>query len=102
MVLYFHGSGGKGRFSSVSEVTRLQAGRTGARIPEGTRFFRFSKTCRPSPVSTHHPSDMVPGIKRPGLEVDRSLPSDAEVKNECTYATPRVCLCDVDGDKFYG
>jgi hypothetical protein len=44
---------------------------------------------------------MVPEIKRRGLEVDGSLPSDAEIKNECSYATPRVFLYDVDRDKLY-
>ena len=83
-------------------MTRLQAGRTGVRIPVGKKIFRFSKTSRPSPVPTHHPSDLVTGIKRPGLEVNRSLPFDAEVKDECLYATPRICLHDVHREKCYG
>lgn len=77
-------------------------GELGFESRRGQEIFRFSKTSRPSPLPTHHPSDMVQGIKRPGLEVDLTLPSDAEVKNECTYATPCVCLYDVDRDKFYG
>jgi hypothetical protein len=42
-----------------------------------------------------------PGIKRPGLDVDRSPPSNAEVKNEWSYtSTPPICLYDVDGVTF--
>jgi len=77
-------------------------GELGFESRRGKEIFRFSKTSRPSPVPTHHPNDLVPGIKRSGLELDRSLPSDAEVKIECLYATPRICFHDVHRENCYG
>jgi len=44
----------------------------------------------------------VPGIKRPGLEVNHSPPSSAKVKNEGNHtSTTAVCLNDVYRDNFY-
>jgi len=54
-------------------------GELGFESRRGKEIFRFSKTSRPSPVPTHNPNDLVPGLKRPKLELDHSLPSDAEV-----------------------
>jgi len=95
VVLHFRGSGGKGRSSPVGEVTDYRLGEPRFESRQGKEIFRFSKTSRPSPVPTHHLNYLIPGIKRPGLELDRSLPSDAEVKIECLYATPCICFHDV-------
>jgi hypothetical protein len=56
----------------------------GVRIPVGRRIFLFSKLSRPALSSTQLPIQWVPGtlspgVKRPGLEVDHSPPTSAEV-----------------------
>jgi hypothetical protein len=43
----------------------------------------------------------LPGVKRPGREVDHSPPSKAEVKNEWSYTSiSAICLNDFDRDNF--
>ena len=45
--------------------------------------------------------DLSLGVKRPGLEVDHSSPSTAEVMNEWRYTSNHpTCLHGVDGDNF--
>jgi len=60
-------------------ATRLQAGRSGDRIPVEARDF-------PSPKCPDRlwgpPIPWVPGEKWPGRKVNHSPPSSAEVKNE--------------------
>jgi hypothetical protein len=57
--------------SSVGIVTKLRAGRSGVRIPEGERDGLFSKTSRPAhPASCSTGTEFFfPVIKRPGREV---------------------------------
>jgi hypothetical protein len=92
--------------NAVSIVTRLWAGRSGARIPIRARYFLFTKTCRLA-LRVHLASYWTgsgvffPAVKRPGNVFDHSPPSSAEVKNEWSYtSTSPPCLHSVDKDKF--
>jgi hypothetical protein len=86
------------RDSLVGIVTRLRAGRSGARIPEGERGVLFSKTPRPALGPTQPPVQRVPSffpeIKRPEREVIHSPRFSVEVKNEW----PRIRLNGMDGE----
>jgi hypothetical protein len=50
-------------------------------------MFPFTKTSRLALGPTRLPILWVPELKRPGLEVNYSPPSDAEARNEWSYAT---------------
>jgi hypothetical protein len=50
-------------------------------------MFVFSKTSRPAVGPTQPPFQRVPGVTRPGHEVNHSPPSSAEVKNEWSYTS---------------
>ena len=43
---------------------------------------------------------LFPGIKRPGLDIDLSLPSTVEVKNEWSYTSPPLRPHSLDGVYF--
>jgi hypothetical protein len=63
----------------------------GVRVPTGVKNFLFSKSSRPALRSTQPPLQWVPGIKRPGSEVDHSPPTSAEVKKMWIYtSTPHT------------
>jgi hypothetical protein len=90
--------------SAVSIVTRIRAGRSGVRIRKRQDIFPFrtsKQVLRPSQrylFNSYRVSFR--GVKRPVLESDDSLPFNAEVKNEWSYAsTPALCLRGVDRDK---
>jgi hypothetical protein len=77
----------------------LRAGQQRARIssPGRSYIFLFSTSSRPVLRSTRPPvhwrsGTLSPRVKRPGHEVDHSLPTNAEVKNMCiyTFAPPYV------------
>jgi hypothetical protein len=84
--------------SSVVGITnRLWTGRSGAREPVDARDFLLASPSKPALGSTWPLFSVYrgsfPGVKRLGREVQHSLPSSAEVKNEwsCT-TTPPMCL----------
>jgi hypothetical protein len=64
----------------------------GVRVPLGSKNFLFSRLSRPALRSTQPPIQWVPGalslgVKRPGLEVDHSPPTSAEVKKMWIYTS---------------
>jgi hypothetical protein len=72
----------RSRYSSVSMVTSLQAGRLGFDFREGQGFFLFAIASITALGLTQPPIQWVPGplslgIKRPGCEADHSPPSSA-------------------------
>jgi hypothetical protein len=59
--------------------------------PGRVKNFLSSKLSRPALRSTQPPIQWVPGVKRPGREVDHSPPTSAEVKKMWIYtSTPRL------------
>jgi len=62
---------------------------------QGQHNFLFSNTYRPIQGPTQLPSHVVSGfiprVRRPGREVDHSLPSSAVVKNEWHYRCTPIC-----------
>ena len=58
----------------------IRAGRSGVRA--GAKMFPFTKTSRLALGPTKPPIQLVPELKRLGLEVNYSPPYDAEVRNE--------------------
>jgi hypothetical protein len=95
--------------SVVGIVTRLQAGRSGVRIPVGTRSFsspeRQNQIWRPpSLLFSEHWGSLSVG-NWPGCVVNHSPPSSDKIKNvwkcaRCTHAPPPVCLQGVDKETF--
>jgi len=90
--LYFRVSKTNSRDSSVSIVTRLQAGRPGFDIRQGAG--NFSLRHRVQTASGAHtasyPMDTgfsFPAIKWRGRKSDHSPPSNAEVMNEWSYTS---------------
>ena len=92
-------------------VFRVQAGRSGVRIPAGARFFFLLFFFLLPKYSDHHwipPSllfigyrNPLSGVKRPGREMNHSPTSSAEGKNGWSYTSaPPVCLYGVDWEKF--
>jgi hypothetical protein len=80
--------------SAVGIATALRDGRSGLLIPA-----RAKRADRLWVQSSHRGS--LPGVKRPGREVNHSLPSSAEVKNEWNYTSaPHTCLLGVDRENF--
>jgi hypothetical protein len=72
--------------SSLGIVANCGMDGRGSVPGRGERFFVFSIVSRPSPGSTRHPLQWVPGalslgVKRSVRKADRSPPSSAEVKN---------------------
>jgi hypothetical protein len=58
-----------------------------------------SKSSTPALGPTQPTFHWVPGAERQGRELNHSLPSSAEVKNEWSYtSTPSICLHAVDKD----
>jgi hypothetical protein len=68
----------------------------GVRAPVGHKNFLFSTSSRPALESIQPPIQWVteapsPRVKRPGREVDNSLPASAEVKKMWIYtSTPHT------------
>jgi hypothetical protein len=56
-------------------------------IPGRVKNFLFSRSSRPALRSTQYPIQWVPGVKRPGREVDHSPPTSAEVKKMWIYTS---------------
>ena len=83
-------------------ASSLRSGRSEVRIQAREKYFYlFSETSRPSlgpnqpPINGHRGSFQA--VQRPGRDVQRSLPSSAEVKNKWSYTfTPSTCLHGVD------
>jgi hypothetical protein len=60
----------------------LRAGRSGDRIPVGTRFFAYVQTGPGAhPASCTMSTEPFPRVKRPGRGADHPPPSSAEVEN---------------------
>jgi hypothetical protein len=56
-------------------------------------FFQHITASRPALRPTQPPTQLVPGVERPGHGADHSTPSSAEVKIAWSYAsTPLICL----------
>jgi hypothetical protein len=66
-------------------VTRLRAGQLGFDSGKGYGIFLFATASRPALGSNQPPNQCVPGIKRPGREVDHTPLPSAEVKNTWSY-----------------
>lgn len=64
--------------SFLSLVTRLLAGRSGARIQVGVTDFFFSKMPRPAVGPIQPPFERVLGLKRLGREVNHSASPNAD------------------------
>jgi hypothetical protein len=80
--------------------TNQRAERSGARIPLGTREFLFSETST-SALGPSQPWGSFLGVKWSKHEVDNSLPSSAEVKNEWSFTSIHpVYLHGFDREKF--
>ena len=80
-------------------LIKLQAGRSGVRIPEKVKIFVYSRISRmlwdPQPVITYVPVGGVPGIKRLGA----MLTNHTEVKNVSSCINiPHICVRGVDMD----
>ena len=75
--------------SSVDKVTELRAGRSGDRIPVGTRFSTTVQTGPGAhPASCKMGTGSFPGGKvRPGRAADHSPPSSAAVMEEQSYTS---------------
>ena len=70
-----------GRDSSVGKATRYGAGRSGDRIPVGTRFSELVQTSPEAhPASYTKGTRSFAGVKRQGRGVDHPPTSSAEVK----------------------
>jgi hypothetical protein len=91
-------------FVTISTTTNLGAeiAKSEYRLPtlwtteesefERVKNFLFSESSRPALRSTQPPIECVPGtlslgVKRPGREVDHSLPTSAEVKKMWVYTS---------------
>jgi hypothetical protein len=67
----------------VGEGAALRAGRSGDRIPVGTRFFAHVQTGPEAhPASCAMGTGSFPGVKRPGRGADQPPPPSAEFENE--------------------
>jgi hypothetical protein len=73
----------------------LRAGRSGDRIPVGSRFFRI-RPDRPwgPPILLYMGTGTLPGVKRPGRGVHHPPPSSAKVKEivELYLSSPSLPL----------
>jgi hypothetical protein len=90
--------------SIVGIAIRLRAWRSGVQIRAGSRNFSLQNVqtdSGPPSLLIQWVRGFCPGVKRSGREVNHSLPSGAEVKNEwgCTSSSP-VCLRDVDRESL--
>ena len=92
-----------GSRNSVARIaTRLRAGGPLFESLEGQGIFRFSKASRPDLGHTSVRNQWVlvsfsAGYNGWGCDVDRSPPSNAEVKNEWRFTSiPLICLHCVD------
>jgi len=94
---------GWSRGSAVGVVTRLQAGRSGIRIPVGAGDFSVSQNLQTG--SGSHPALylMGAGVLSGGQNgpFEHSFASRIEVKNEWSYnLTPLICHNSVERDDF--
>jgi len=76
----------------VGLETTLQAGRSNFQSLKGEEISLISKISSP----LLGPNQL--RVKRPGSEVNHSLPSSAEVKIEWSYKSITICLHGVDKD----
>ena len=73
-------------FENGAGITiRLYATRSGVVIPVGPRYFSLLVLRPPSFLFSDY--CFLPGVKRPGRDVDYSPPSSAEVKNSWSYTS---------------
>jgi hypothetical protein len=71
---------------------------TGFESLKGQQIFLFSKTSRTALEPTY---GSFPEVKRPGREVDRSLASNADIKNEWSYISTHLhAFMSLIGSKF--
>jgi len=76
----------EGRDSSVGIATTLRAGRSGDRVPVGTRFSVPVQTGPGAhPASYTMDTGSFPGVKRPGSGVDHPLHLAPRLKREYNY-----------------
>lgn len=90
----------------VSIATVLLTGHSGYRISVEPRNFFSTPICQdrlqgpPNLLSIGY-KDSFPGAKWLGCEDNHWPPSNAEVRNECSYnSTPHVCLHGTDRENF--
>ena len=85
----------------VCVVFRLLAGRSGVRMTAGARDYSLLQNVQPG-CGAHPASYSLPGVNRPGREVDHSSCSD-EAKNDWSSASaspPPICLYGVARNSF--
>ena len=94
------------RYTVIGVSIRLRAGRSGVRIPAGTKDYPFpperpDRLWRPSSLILNGYLIFFPGSKSPGHEVDYLPASSTEVMSEwsCNPAPP-VCLHGVVRHNF--
>jgi hypothetical protein len=79
----------RNRRSVVGIETKLRTGRSGARIHVRERFFSIPRKVQTSSGvhSASKGTGFIPGVKWPACEIDRSLPTSAKAKNNCSYTS---------------
>ena len=93
------------RYTVVSIVTRLRAERSGVRIPAKINFsiplIAYNESAANPASCSMGTGFLSRGLKRPRRDVDHSLPSNTEVKNEKSYTSSApTCLHGVDRKNF--